>query len=65
MSICVPKVHVSFTKFACGLSGIPSPLVFLAVRKCCFLLEHGVESLSNAKLGLTFTPAGGEREEAS
>lgn len=53
----------SLTTFACEHAHledceIPLPLVALAVRRCCFLLESAVESLSNAKLGLTLVPAG-------
>lgn len=60
---CIHELPESSTKFPgeqthLRYRGAPSLLVVLAVRKCCFLRESRVESLSNAKLGLTLMPAG-------
>lgn len=58
--ICIPELPASFTKLVNRLIWKTFPLLVQALRRCCFLLESGVESLSSAKLGLTLMPAGKE-----
>ncbi|MEQ2296337.1 hypothetical protein AMECASPLE_023790 [Ameca splendens] len=59
--ICYQELPVSFDSLADLEHHGASPLlVLLAGGRCSFQPESGVESLSDAKLGLTLMPAGRE-----